>query len=152
MIIRPATVWDAENITKLWSQMYKEITTNASLLEEVGSDETLFISVVTRTKLPDWCILVAEENNEIFGFMMALARWPDYSNCHVIGHVEALYVVPEKRGTGLYNSLIEKMYEWGDSKNINHVQFMSKNDPKIQKLYSHLGYEPVQFIYRKKEV
>jgi GNAT superfamily N-acetyltransferase len=152
MIIRPATVWDADKIANLWYAMNQEIFKNNAILEENSNKENLFLNVITRTKLPDWCILIVEEEQEIQAFMMANIYYPKYNNCYILGIVEALYVKPEYRGNGLFKKLIDKMFAWGESKNVTHVEFLSTYDDRMIKLYDRLGYEPVQITYRKKEV
>lgn len=151
MNIRPATIWDAEKITDLWLAMHKEITTNKGLLKENSNRENLFLTVITRTKLPEWAVLVAEENDEIYGFSMGTAIMPRYNPCHVLGVFEARYIDPTRRGQGIAKMLNDKMFQWAASKNITEIEFLTSYSERLIRVYDRLGFEPVSIAFRKKE-
>ena len=163
MLIRPATWRDTERITDLFGKMCDEIAPTPAIREEYNSPENIFLNIAARIKLPAWHIVVIENvprihetdpygvNKKIIGFMMSELRWPRYNNCHVIGAVEALYVVPAHRGNGLYARMIEDSVVWGAKNNVREIEFVSSYEPHIMNFYDKLGYRPVQVVYRKKE-
>lgn len=156
MLIRPATWHDAERITDLFGKMHDEIDLTPALREENRHPENVFINIVTRIKLPNWHIVVAEDDGKIIGFMMSEIHWPRYNPCYLIGSVEALYVEPECRGSALlgspiYARMLEDSAAWGKANNVREVEFVSSYEPRIMSFYDKLGYVPVQVGYRAKK-
>ena len=149
--IRPATWLDSMNITAMWMKMYLEIIKREAMLKEVSNVKNLFNQVVTRLDDPNWIILIAEEEGKIAGFIMGKVHWPLYSQCHIIGTCETLYVYPEYRGKGIYKQLIEEGRKIMVEKGVVDIEFICVNDKRVLDLYDKLGYEPVKVVLRQKE-
>lgn len=151
MIYRRATIWDAESITKLWDSMHDEVDINEAIREEYSNTESMFIHMITRVKLDNWVVLVAEKDKEIVGFIMGLVRYPDYNQCHIIGTCEAMYVKPEHRKQGIHNELIDTIIAEARKKGATQFELIGTYASHLIKFWDNLGFEPVQTIYRYKE-
>jgi GNAT superfamily N-acetyltransferase len=151
ILIRSSTFLDSLNITAMWMKMHLEITKREALLKENSNVKNLFNQVVTRLDDPNWIILIAEEEGKIAGFTMGKVHWPLYSQCHIVGTCETLYVYPEYRGKRVHKLLIDKLREIGTEKGAIEFEFYCMNDKRVLDLYDKLGYEPVQVVLRQKE-
>jgi len=153
VLIRPATYEDSFAILSLWEAMYKEMKLRPSMRLEYTNPKNVFHKIVVRIEQQEWRVIVAEDAGELVGFMMSFLRWPAYNPCHKIGFAEALYVHPAYRGSSIYKDLINdsiKHHEKDDM--MKEMEFMSVYDDRMIQFYARLGFEPVQVIYRKKEV
>lgn len=150
-MIRRAFVFDANELTKMWDSMHREIATRPAMLEEYSNLTNLFISLVARIESPDWCVAVYEKDETIAGFMMSRIRWPQYNQCHVIGECEVIYVKPEFRGDNIHKMLIDESIKWCKANNAKEFEFSGPYDKLMIKFWDALGYEPVIVTYRQKE-
>lgn len=151
MIYRRATIWDAESITKLWDKMHDETDVNEALREEYNNKESMFIHMVTRIKLDNWVVIVVEDEGKIAGFIMGFVRQPDYNPCHIIGTCEAMYVVPEYRHNGIHKELTNRIINVARTKGATQFELIGTYSPSLIKFWDHMGFEPVQIVYRYKE-
>lgn len=151
MLYRRATIWDAEIITKLWDSMHDEVDVNKAIREEYNNTESMFIHMVTRIKLDNWVVLVAEDDGKVVGFIMGFVRYPDYNPCHIIGTCEAMYVAPEYRHKGVHAELTDTIIEEARKKGATQFELIGTYSPSLIKFWDHMGFEPVQTVYRYKE-
>lgn len=151
MVYRKATLWDTKKITDLWLRMHEETDKHPAIIKEYNDAESFFLNIVTRTKLPEWIIIVAELDDNIVGFIMGVVHLPAYSSCHLICTCEALYVKPEHRHTGIYKELIERGIAEAKAQNAHQYEFIGSYEPHMMDFWAKHGYEPVQIVYRQKE-
>ncbi len=149
-MIRRAAWTDSLHLTSLWEKMKKETISNRALMKECDP-ESYFRHLVARMLNEDWYIYIAEEKNEIVGFLTAFLHWPNYGRAHIIGTVEDIYVLPEHRGDDLYKELIAVAVAAGRERGMKEMEFQSTNDAKMIRLYRQIGFEPVFVTYRQKE-
>ena len=150
-MIRRAFVFDANELTKMWDAMHKEVSHRESILEEYNNLTVLFINLVKRIESPDWCVAVYEVDEQIAGFFMGRIKWPEYNHCHVIGECEAIYVKPEYRGHNIHCKLIEECVNWAKANKATQFEFSGPYDETMIRFWDKLGYEPVTISYRQKE-
>ena len=136
----------------MWVMMHKEITERQALLDENSDVKNLFVQVLYRVEDPNWVVLIAEKEGKTVGFIMGFVHWPQYSKCHVIGTVEALYMNEDHRGNGEYKQLINEIEKIGKEKGVKEHEFTCAYNSKMIRFYENLGYEPVQVVLRQKGV
>lgn len=149
--IRQATWIDSLQLTAMWAKMHLEITTRPAMLKENSDVSVLFSTLAERLKDPNWVILIAEEDGTAIGFVMGKVHWPLYSQCHIMGTCEAIYIVPEHRGSGAYKELMNEGIKLFKEKGVVEIEFYCRPEKKVLDFYDHLGYEPVQVVLRQKE-
>lgn len=150
-MVRRAFVFDANNITKLWHEMHREVAPRKTFIQEHDNVTTLFINLVARIESPDWHVAVYEEDGKTVGFIMGCARWPTYNRCHMIASCEALYVDPEHRNNNIHCKLMDSFTTWATDNNINEYEFVGPYSEVSIRFWDRLGYVPVSVTYRQKE-
>jgi len=150
-MIRKANVFDANELTKMWDAMYKEVIPRASMREEYNNLTSLFINMVARIESPEWAVVIYEVDGNIAGFVMSRIKYPQYNHCHVVGECEVLYIYPEYRNNGIHKKLLDESIEWGKANNATQFEFSGPYDESRIKFWDKLGYEPVIVTYRQKE-
>jgi GNAT superfamily N-acetyltransferase len=121
------------------------------MLQENSDTSILFNTLITRLSDPNWGILIAEYEGKIAGFIMGKVHWPMYSQCHIMGTCETLYVYPEYRGKRVHKQLLTEGVKLFKEKGAVEFEFICLNDERMLRLYDHLGCEPVQVVLRQKQ-
>jgi GNAT superfamily N-acetyltransferase len=152
MIIRKATVWDAQKIAEMWKDMHEEINKREDIKKEHGDIKTAFLRFIIKIESLDWNVLVAEQDGDILGFISGFVHYPEYSQVHILGTCENLYVAPWCRGRGIHKNLVDELRAWGESKKATQFEFGGTFSERAIKFWDKLGYEPVQVFFRQKEV
>lgn len=150
-MIRKATVFDANELTKMWVEMCAEVFVRPDLLIEYDNPTVLFNTLVYRISSSDWGVGVYEVDGKIVGFMMSRVKHPQYSNCHIICECEAIYIYPEYRNKGIHKEFGEETIRWGKANNATQFEFSGPYSEVLIRFWNKLGYEPVIVTYRQKE-
>ena len=147
-LIRKATIWDTQDITKMWSEMQDEIAIPYRTADD-REMERFYFGVIARLQRSDWHILIAEDGNKPAGFIMGNILRYEYGNSDIIGNCDHLFVKPEYRGSGIGSQLITELNNWAKISGATIAEFTTVYDEKLIRKWQHRGYIPSQVIYTK---
>ena len=141
MTIRQATIFDITIIADLWQKMVEEIET------EEFQKEQFFLETLSDIINPSHYVAVMEVYGEIGGFISGHIRNADYMK-KFCGVYTYLYVLPQFRGQGYHENLIESFAEFckGKTELLAFSCF-----PEKSSYWEKRGYKPYK-IFMVKEV
>jgi ribosomal protein S18 acetylase RimI-like enzyme len=144
--IRRATSSDVEGIVRLrlLSQEHSE-ESNPSIWRITEEGKKLLEQKV-ENDLADSnvCVMVAEANGEIMGFVQGeVATRGDYTP-RTVGHVSLIYILKQFRRKGVGRHLMKKLCEFFDSNKAEHltVRYIIGNR-EAEGFWRRLGFEPI---------
>ena len=140
MIIREITIEDAEKFIELIQEVE---SSSKFMLMEAGERQTTVEQqrkqLVHIEKQENATILVAEEDNRLVGYLMAIGGTVErkkHAAYLVIGLIET------HRGKGIGTKLFQTLSEWAAEKNISRLELtvVTENDAGVS-LYKKCGFE-----------
>jgi GNAT superfamily N-acetyltransferase len=140
VILRPATVADAERI--------------ASLLTDEGYPAGASDIAERLTRFADdrGTVVVADLDGEVLGFV-AVARLPRFEHADWIARVVALVVEAGVRERGLGHLLMEAAETWAAERDCAFVEVTAGHHrPEARHLYESLGYDPTATAYYRRRL
>lgn len=143
---RQATLWDAHKIVELWEAMRGEIDIQKY---HEPDKETYFITLMAHLKNPTSCVIIAQEDEKIIGFISGHVRTESYNNNILIGFCEDIYILPEYRGTEIKEKLLTAILVNAEYHKCNKLEFITAYDERLAKIWARDGYVPVNIIFRK---
>ncbi len=133
MIIRKANYNDANVLNKFLTLLIKD-----ERQYDLGIDENFIVTNMYENYIEDSnkLLIVAEENDEIVGYLYGIFKPSDDTYKYKIAKLDALYIDPHYRNKGIATSLIEYFKKWAISKNVHKIEVnvWSKNI-KAKRLY-----------------
>ena len=138
---RPATIWDAERISKLYKVEKKVNETE---------QELFFYLLVDRLKYPEkYLIYVIEKQGDIIGFFIEYLSMNEHRINDLIGFCDGVYIDSEHRGGNLFPKAISIMTDWAKGKGCSRVQFLTDFDKRLIDIYKRLSFSPSQILFEK---
>ena len=128
-MIRPATPGDIENMAAMGVKLWPE--------ETVESLRTDFSEISGSSKD---CVFLSEENNQPVGFIHVSVRhdYVEGSSSSPTGYVEAVYVAPDHRQTGVGKALLAEAEKWCLQKGCIEIGSDTEIENTISQIF-HLG-------------
>ena len=147
-MIRKATIYDIFKIADMWAWMQNEMDLPHRYADDAEKEKFLY-GLTQKIYKPDRVVLVAEEDGKIIGFVMGVARYYEYGTAALVGSCEHLYVYPEHRDKGVAFKLLEVLQNNGRAMGCKEIEFITKYDEKLIKIYGRKGYKPVEIVFVK---
>ena len=148
MNFRQADIHDILPVTLLWVKMIQEVFDGFVNLDKVEMDAFSF-AICDRIRYPNTYTLLAESEGKIIGFIHWYIQDRPYGKPREVAFCECLYIEPEYRGKGTDKELIEGFCNWAAEREIP-VEFMTKYDRSLDKIWEHKGFMPYAIVYRSK--
>ena len=147
MIIRPATLRDADTISK-----------NNVLLAEESEHVTLEYTTVlvgvtaVLTDPSKGFFLVAEEKNKIIGQLMITFEWSDWQNTQM-WWIQSVYTQKDWRKQGVFSQLLDEIKHRAKKQHVKILRlYTHTTNINAQKAYVAVGWEKKSyFIYQLKD-
>ena len=144
IIIRKATAKDVSSIVELWKELmdinkqYDERFTRS----EAGHDE--FISFINdRDEDKDCHVLVAEADENIVGYCVALIRPCIFPHIQKYGHICNLCVSSKYQNKGIGKKLSKETVDWFQQNGISHIEVcVAIENNSAEKFYTKMGFTP----------
>jgi len=145
MEIRRATLWDAIKIAKLWEQQIEE---KPLFLFKSNDKELERFYINIQFKIKTEVVCVAEEKEEIVGYISGKTYNRKYGSSHLIGLCENLYVIPKYRNFEASSKLMNTAVELLKQKGVEEIQFITLPELRTYRaMRERQGYKPVFAIY-----
>lgn len=84
---------------------------------------------------------VAEADGQVIGSLLTVPEWSDWRNATVLW-IHSVYVIPSRRGKGVYGKLYRHVQDWVKSKPTEYRGirlYVDKRNENAQKVYEKLG-------------
>ena len=146
MNFRQADIHDILPVTLLWTKMIQEIFDEFIILDKVEVDNFSF-ALCDRLRYPNTYTLLAESEGRIIGFIHGYVQERPYGKPREVAFCECLYIEPEYRGKGIDKELITGMETWAKEQKLI-LEFMTKYNTDLDKIWSRKSYKPYAIIYR----
>ena len=133
MIIRKANYNDTKTLNKFLTLLIKD-----ERQYDLGIDENFTVTNMYENYIEDSnkLLIVAEENDEIVGYLYGIIKPKDATYKYIIAKLEALYIDNNYRNKKIATSLIEYFKKWAISKNANKLEVnVWSNNIKAKSLY-----------------
>lgn len=147
-MIREATVWDAYAICDLWVSMVEEVAV-PNRYADIHEKERYFLNLILKIKGKDSAVYVAEIDNQVVGYISGYLHFLDYGVPVMLGTCDSVYVRPEYRSTGIAANLIDRLTDFVTNSGAKELQFQTKYDLGLAKVWERRGFKPVQITYMK---
>jgi len=145
---RMADIHDVLPITLLWAKMVGEIFDEFTKLDKVELDKISFL-ICDRLRMPNTYTGIVEEDNKVIGFLHGYILDKTYGKPEKVGFCECLYIESEYRGKGIDKELIKDFCSWATEHEMP-IEFMTKYDRSLAKIWEHKGFMPYAIVYRGK--
>jgi GNAT superfamily N-acetyltransferase len=151
MIIRKANKEDIEELRKLNYRIFgdaekfdSDVIADYALTEDGGK---WIEDAICNSK---GCCLIAEENEEMIGYTSGLEKEMEYRKGKYFEIVN-IGLIPEARGKGLGEKLLETIEEWAKNNGYNKVYLTcyAKNSQALS-FYNKKGYEEIEVSLEKR--
>lgn len=143
-ITRVATLEDVDAI----QAMFARFVETSQYIRFIGQNAEYSMGLIERLIVnDDGAIFVADAGGEVIGMIGLAVYQHPMSGEHVA--VEAFWWLnPDHRGYGVY--LLRKAEKWAKAKGARSLSMMAPCDnPRVQEIYSALGYEAVEVTYQR---
>ena len=133
MIIRKANYNDVKTLNNFLTLLIRD-----EKQYDLGIDENFVVTNMYENYIEDSnkLIIVAEENNEIVGYLYGIIKPKDDTYKYIIAKLDALYIDNNYRNKGIATSLIEHFKKWAISKKANKLEVSVWSDNiKAKHLY-----------------
>lgn len=147
-MIRRANIYDLFKVADMWAAMQNEVDLPTRSGDDAEKEKFIF-SLASKINRPDRVILVAEDEGEIIGFIMGVARYYEYATSNLVGTCEHLYVYPEHRNKDIAFKLVTTLENIGKAMGCKEIEFITKFDDKLIKIYERKGFKPVEIVFSK---
>ncbi len=97
-------------------------------------------------------IFVAEDNNEIIGFILiSKSKGDDIHDFDFYGEMNYAYIKPEFRGKGIASNFFKKTKKWFKKNNLKYVKLdVNIKNMKARRIYEKWGFEDYEIGMWKK--
>ncbi len=139
MIIRKANYNDVKILNNFLTLLIQD-----ERQYDLGIDENFIVTNMYENYIEDSnkLIAVAEENNEIIGYLYGIIKPKDNTYQYIIAKLDALYVDNNYRNQGIATSLIEYFKKWAISKNAHKIEVnVWSNNIKAKRLYEKANFK-----------
>ena len=150
VMIRPATIQDAAEVTEMWYLMNKEIIKDKVLFLEESNISKMLKHVVKHICEDDRFVAVYEKDNKVVGFILGDVGFSNVGFDGLCGYCELLYVKDEYRDGKIYKELIKVATKWAIEKGICAMRVTGMYGEKTNSLFVRMGYIPTCITYRKR--
>ena len=133
MIIRKANYDDAKILNNFLTLLIRD-----ERQYDPGIDENFTVTNMYENYIEDSnkLLIVAEENNQIIGYLYGIIKPIDDTYKYIIAKLDALYVDNNYRNKGIAAALIEYFKKWAISKNAHKIEVkVWSNNIKAKSLY-----------------
>ena len=133
MIIRKANYNDVKKLNNFLTLLIRD-----EKQYDLGIDENFVVTNMYENYIEDSnkLIIVAEENNEIVGYLYGIIKPKDDTYKYIIAKLDALYIDNNYRNKGIATSLIDHFKKWAISKDANRLEVnVWSNNIKAKHLY-----------------
>ncbi len=148
MIIRKASIKDAENLFPLWEELMNYHSAHHPIFSyRKEAKEALIEELKIRMGQQETSIFIAEENQRILGFLFAsLRKMPEAFYLKNKGYIAETVVSENERKKGIGKALYEEAEKWLISQGADHIELqVSTENPGAQKFWQNSGFEPTTF-------
>ena len=144
MIIRKAETKDVKELNWLLTLLIRDEKKYDSSINEDFEVKNMYENYVNDL---DKCLLVAEDNNIIVGYLYGkIIESDDTSNSNA-ALLDALYIDHDYRKKGIGNNLIDAFKKWSNNKGVEKILVnVWTNNTIAQKLYEKNGFSTVKEI------
>ena len=144
MIIRKAETKDVKELNWLLTLLIRDEKKYDSSINEDFEVKNMYENYVNDL---DKCLLVAEDNNIIVGYLYGkIIESDDTSNSNA-ALLDALYIDHDYRKKGIGNNLIDAFKKWSNNKGVEKILVnVWTNNTIAQKLYEKNGFSTVNEI------
>jgi DNA-binding HxlR family transcriptional regulator/GNAT superfamily N-acetyltransferase len=156
--IRDAVISDRETLVRFMINLQeyeRSLHPSRSHGKIIGDDHLGYLENIV--KQLEGRILVAESNQQLFGFIVCFIEEMEEGDKHIIeeqrrfGYISDLYVLPEGRGQGIGKALVKQAENHFHNLGLFSVKIsFLHNNYQAEKLYYRLGYQPYENIYEKR--
>lgn len=139
MIIRKAGYDDVKILNKFLTLLIRD-----ERQYDLGINENFIVTNMYENYIEDSnkLIIVAEENNEIVGYLYGIIKPNDDTYKYIIAKLDALYIDNNYRNKGIATSLIEHFKKWSVSKNAHKIEVnVWSNNIKAKRLYEKIKFK-----------
>jgi L-amino acid N-acyltransferase YncA len=141
MIIREATISDAEGIAKVhvdsWRTTYKNIISD-EFLNKLSYEQRTILWINNISREDNYVFVAENQNGEIIGFadggQEKSGKYPGFE-----GDVTAIYILKEYQGLGVGKKLLNQLFEKFSSVNIDSSIVWVLEDNHSRFFYEKLG-------------
>ena len=137
LIIRPATESDGAALLTLARAFA------TSFRVEPAAFERAFVEILTH---PDVCLVVAEENGAVIGYVLGFDHRTFFANGRV-AWVEEIMVAQTHRRQGVGRRLMETLEAWAVSRDAKLIALATR---RASDFYQAVGYEESAIYFRKR--
>ena len=150
IVYRRATVWDAYAIADMWELEMNEMKMSGRHCDSIEKEKFLIGTLIrindkTGTKF----VLVAEHNKRIISFITGGVTLKEFGTSKVIGYCEHRYTYTKYRSKGVSSKLLNHLIDILIKQKAKELEFITKYDERLVKIYKKMGYEPYSIHYRK---
>ena len=149
MKIRRATKKDIKEITELWKK-YEDFEESITDLKkhpyvrkrEKDAEKNMKANFSRTIKSSKAEIFIAEEDNEIVGFILiSKSKSDDIHDFDYYGMMHYMFIKPTHRKKGIASALFKKSKDWFKKKKLKYINLnVNVNNKKAQKIYKKWGF------------
>ena len=113
---------------------------------DTGIDENFVVTNMYENYIEDSnkLLIVAEENNQIVGYLYGIIKPNDDTYKYIIAKLDALYIDNNYRNKGIATSLIEYFKKWAISKGAHKIEVnVWSNNINAKRLYEKNNFKTV---------
>ncbi len=133
MLIRKADYNDVKKLNEFLTLLIKD-----ERQYDLGINENFVVTNMYENYIEDSykLLIVAEENNEIVGYLYGIIKPNDETYKYITAKLDALYIVNNYRNRGIATSLIKYFKKWAISKNAHKIEVnVWSNNIQAKRLY-----------------
>ncbi len=140
-----------DEVAELFRKLYDLSDSQGSLMPLAENGEQIWRRGIEKTLGRFSQIYVAAMSEQVIGFAWgSLKMLPEYVGGHVVGHINAIYVLPEFKQQGIGRELIGRLEEWFRSRKARSFELhvFHQNDPGLA-FWESLDYKKELYQMRK---
>ncbi|MEI6266294.1 MAG: GNAT family N-acetyltransferase [bacterium] len=145
MIIKVASINDIDQVIALINASDEEQKDYPGYLErKENADEILKEEILSRIDDPDYLYLVAKEDEEVIGIIVAnIVDWKT-TKANRCGILSNLFVIKELRGSGVADKLVEEAFVWLKENKIYIVDiYVFPGNVGAQRFWDKMGFHKI---------
>jgi GNAT superfamily N-acetyltransferase len=141
-----------ELLEKLFLQFYRGMEEQGILIKMIQDGEKIWMKALKQRIGGVSVMFVAEKNEEIIGFSTGLIKiLPLFLGACKVGYVDAIFLLPQYRKTGVSVHLYNVLEEWFISKKVESIELqVLPNNFSGYKFWNKMGYYNELIQMRKK--
>jgi GNAT superfamily N-acetyltransferase len=139
-------------LEKLFLQFYRGMEEQGILIKMIDEGEKIWMKALKQRIGGVSVMFVAEINEEIIGFSTGLIKiLPLFLGACKVGYVDAIFVIPQYRKTGVSVDLYNQLEDWFISKKVESIELQVLPDNLSGcKFWNKMGYHNELIQMRKK--